>query len=58
MLFPNGPEYETSNIELLDQPKIKITYHDAYDTDAGNQQFSMPLGNYAPYIINCTLNME
>ncbi|XP_031105689.1 NADPH-dependent diflavin oxidoreductase 1-like isoform X1 [Ipomoea triloba] len=43
MLFPNGPEYETSNIELLDQPKIKITYHDAYDTDAGNQQFSMPL---------------
>nr|GMD34703.1 NADPH-dependent diflavin oxidoreductase 1 isoform X2 [Ipomoea batatas]GMD66968.1 NADPH-dependent diflavin oxidoreductase 1 isoform X2 [Ipomoea batatas] len=34
MLFPNGPEYETSNIELLDQPKIKITYHDAYDTDA------------------------
>ncbi|XP_019189066.1 PREDICTED: NADPH-dependent diflavin oxidoreductase 1 isoform X2 [Ipomoea nil] len=41
MLFPNGPEYETLNIELLDQPKIKITYHDAYDTDGGNQQFSM-----------------
>lgn len=52
MLFPNGPEYETSSIELMDQPKIKITYHDADDTDGGKQQFSMFSGNFAPCIIN------
>ncbi|CAH9072609.1 unnamed protein product [Cuscuta europaea] len=33
MIFPNGLDYETSHLELMDQPKIKITYHDVNDAD-------------------------
>ncbi|KAJ8567480.1 hypothetical protein K7X08_019688 [Anisodus acutangulus] len=27
-LFPKGPELMTSNMSLMDQPKVQITYHD------------------------------
>lgn len=36
-LFPKGPELMTSNMSLMDQPKVQITYHDVAE---GTSNFS------------------
>lgn len=36
-LFPKGPELLTSNMSLMDQPKVQITYHDVAE---GNLNFA------------------
>lgn len=41
-LFPKGPELMTSNMSLMDQPKVQITYHDVAE---GTSNFSSIPGN-------------